>query len=281
MKRSILAMLTPVILAKSLPHTRYGAGIQVTGTMKRSILATLAAVFLTAALAVTASAQWPTTCVELNDIVEAHLDNDHNVGIYQKTFGDQAEAACQNDHRDDVRSVFAWAIPAPAPEPTPAPEPSPTPESAANKPWHYDFSQDWRDAFIFSEAGVADAKAALIARCYTGGERPEFFVYFYWYGTEIPELSDREIRRLELIYRFHDKEDAVAGWWDAWRNEEGATFMVLDANKRVAFARQMMTSPGLHVRFTKSGHSTDFFFGEHSYNEHPVITVMRHCGKTV
>ncbi|MCZ0951251.1 MAG: thermonuclease family protein [Rhodospirillaceae bacterium] len=57
-----------------------------------------------------AAAQWPTTCVELNDIVEAHLGNDHNVGIYQKVFGDQAEQACRNDHRNDVRSVFAWAI---------------------------------------------------------------------------------------------------------------------------------------------------------------------------
>ena len=55
-------------------------------------------------------AQWPTTCVDLNDIVEAHLGNDGNVGIYQRVFGDQAEAACQNDHRDDVRGVFAWAF---------------------------------------------------------------------------------------------------------------------------------------------------------------------------
>ena len=54
--------------------------------------------------------QWPTTCVDLNDIVEEHLGNHRNVGIYQNTFGEQAEAACQNDHRDDVRSVFAWAI---------------------------------------------------------------------------------------------------------------------------------------------------------------------------
>ena len=53
---------------------------------------------------------WPTTCVQLNDIVEGHLGNQGNVFIYQNTFGDQAEAACQNDHRDDVRSVFAWAI---------------------------------------------------------------------------------------------------------------------------------------------------------------------------
>ena len=56
------------------------------------------------------AAQWPTTCVDLNDIVEAHLGNDNNVGIYQQVFGDQAEQACRNDHRNDVRSVFAWAI---------------------------------------------------------------------------------------------------------------------------------------------------------------------------
>ncbi|MDE2869532.1 MAG: c-type cytochrome [Chloroflexota bacterium] len=54
--------------------------------------------------------QWPTTCVDLNDIVEAHLGNDGNVGIYQRVFGDQAEQGCQNDHRDDVRAVFSWAF---------------------------------------------------------------------------------------------------------------------------------------------------------------------------
>ena len=77
---------------------------------------------------------WPTTCVELNDIVEGHLGNEGNVAIYQNTFGDQAEAACQNDHRNDVRLVFAWAIgttdvapPAPTPAPTPEPAPQPTP----------------------------------------------------------------------------------------------------------------------------------------------------------
>jgi len=69
----------------------------------------LAAVWATVSISV-AAAQWPTTCVDLNDIVEAHLGNDHNVGIYQKVFGDQAEQACRNDHRNDVRSVFAWAI---------------------------------------------------------------------------------------------------------------------------------------------------------------------------
>ena len=61
-------------------------------------------------LATPALAQWPTTCVDLNDIVETHLGNDGNVGIYQRVFGDQAEEGCQNDHRDDVRGVFGWAF---------------------------------------------------------------------------------------------------------------------------------------------------------------------------
>ena len=65
---------------------------------------------LLAASAVEPELGWPTTCVDLNDIVENHLGNDNNVGIYQKVFGDQAEAACQNDHREDVRGVFAWAF---------------------------------------------------------------------------------------------------------------------------------------------------------------------------
>ena len=55
-------------------------------------------------------AQWPTTCVDLNDIVEAHLGNDGNVGIYQRAFAGAAEFAYRGDHRDDVRGVFAWAF---------------------------------------------------------------------------------------------------------------------------------------------------------------------------
>jgi len=55
-------------------------------------------------------AQWPTTCLDLNDIVETHLGNDSNVAIYQRVFGDEAEPACRNDHRDDVRAVFGWAF---------------------------------------------------------------------------------------------------------------------------------------------------------------------------
>ena len=52
----------------------------------------------------------PVTCVDLNDIAEDHLGNDSNVGVYRPVFGDQAEAGCRGDHREDVQGVFAWAF---------------------------------------------------------------------------------------------------------------------------------------------------------------------------
>ncbi len=83
--------------------------------MRRILAAIVAATLMTAGLAVGVAADihdqgWPTTCVDLNDIVEGHLGNDHNVGIYQRVFGYQAEIACQTDHRSDVRETFAWAF---------------------------------------------------------------------------------------------------------------------------------------------------------------------------
>ena len=70
----------------------------------------LVAAVATFGLATPVLAQWPTSCVDLNDIVEGHLGNDGNVGIYQRIFGDQAEQGCQNDHQDDVQGVFGWAF---------------------------------------------------------------------------------------------------------------------------------------------------------------------------
>ncbi len=77
---------------------------------RRALLAILLAMAVVAATAASVGAQWPTGCEELNDIVERHLGNDGNVGIYQLVFGDLAEDACQNDHLEDVRGVFAWVF---------------------------------------------------------------------------------------------------------------------------------------------------------------------------
>ncbi len=94
------------------------------------VVAALVAALALAFTATPAQAQWPTSCVDLNDIVEAHLGNRQNVGIYQRVFGDGAEQACQNDHRADVQGTFAWAIPTPAPTPAPVPAPGPAPAPA-------------------------------------------------------------------------------------------------------------------------------------------------------
>ena len=91
---------------------------------RRFISIFAAAAVVTALAASVVRAQWPTTCVDLNDQSEAALGNYQNVGIYQRVFGDQAEAACRRDHLDDVQRTFWWAIPAsvvPPPPPIPIP----------------------------------------------------------------------------------------------------------------------------------------------------------------
>ena len=96
----------------TLDETPLHAGAMTAPTAASASTATPAATPTpaTTPTATPAPQQWPTTCVDLNDIVEAHLGNDDNVGIYQRVFGDQAEHGCQNDHRDDVRAVFSWAF---------------------------------------------------------------------------------------------------------------------------------------------------------------------------
>ena len=74
--------------------------------MRTRLASAVLLALLTAAVATgVALAQWPTTCVDLNDIAEAHLDNHGNVGIYQRVFGDQAEQACQQDHRGSSAGI--------------------------------------------------------------------------------------------------------------------------------------------------------------------------------
>ena len=68
--------------------------------MKRLTLAFFAVSVLVGLSVSTALAQWPTNCVELNDVIEAGRGNHENVGIYERVHGDQAEAVCQSEHRD-------------------------------------------------------------------------------------------------------------------------------------------------------------------------------------
>ena len=70
---------------------------------------TLAAIILTIGIT-TVSAQWPTTCIDLNDAFERLAGRDANVAIYQKVHQGQAEERCKDDHREAVQRAFAWAF---------------------------------------------------------------------------------------------------------------------------------------------------------------------------
>ena len=69
------------------------------------VMAAVLAAFVTVA---PVAADWPTSCVALNDLAEEAAGRPHNVGIYQRVAGVNAEAACQHDHRADVQATFAW-----------------------------------------------------------------------------------------------------------------------------------------------------------------------------
>ena len=64
----------------------------------RMICPLLVAVLVTFLATPVTLAQWPATCVEMNDLVEAYHGNSDNIGIYQRVHGDQAETACRQDH---------------------------------------------------------------------------------------------------------------------------------------------------------------------------------------
>ena len=91
-------------------------GPVVNGIVLRVMLAAAVAFVAFVALVSVSLAQWPTACVDLNDVVELQLGNNQNAGIYQRVFlSADAERACQGDHRGDVRATFAWAFDGAAP----------------------------------------------------------------------------------------------------------------------------------------------------------------------
>ena len=73
--------------------------------VRRAALLLMATIALVTVGVSIAQAQWPTTCVELNDLAEAAVGAHQNVGIYQRAYGDQAEAQCQSDHRDEIPAL--------------------------------------------------------------------------------------------------------------------------------------------------------------------------------
>ena len=231
----------------------------------------------------TAFAQWPATCVELNDIVEAHLGNDGNVGIYQKVFGDQAEQACQNDHRDDVRSVFAWAIgsisqPAPEPPPQPAqPADPPTPQPSETDLWEYKVDIDpvtQTSEHIATNWSAGDV--GVLVRCLTDESTP-FEIFVSWLYARIDGGTDN-LARVE--YRFHGAEPQSELWGAA-----GSKQAVFVRQSNIdSFAQELLTRPALTIRATSDDTLKQYTVeiqldGGHDNPNHPVRRVMQACGR--
>ena len=124
--------------------------------LRRPVIAIVAAALVTALTAVGVSAQWPTSCVELNNVVETHLGNVDNIGIYQRTFGNGAEEACRNDHGDDVRSTFGWAIRAAGPR---GADGTSDPGADAEQACRYDHRADVRSTFSWAVSARAPSDA--------------------------------------------------------------------------------------------------------------------------
>ena len=140
--------------------------------MRRWFLGVVVGVLVGAAVVGTATAYieggWPETCLEMNDMVEASPLGSGAVGIYQRAFGDQAEAACQHDHREDVRHSFGWAFPEAStastqPAATPAPQPSEPSGQSRGNPASLGSSVVTYDGWQVSVVGTAaDATAAIL-----------------------------------------------------------------------------------------------------------------------
>ncbi len=97
---------------------------------RRFALASVVSILLSLSIVAGVSAQGALTCVEANDLREWSAGNHQNVGIYQRTFGAQAEVYCRHDHGDGPWSAttgqrISAYTPPPSSQPAPVAQGSP------------------------------------------------------------------------------------------------------------------------------------------------------------
>lgn len=249
---------------------------------RRLTVSVVVAGLLVGLTAAVAAAQWPTSCVELNDIVEAHLGNHGNVGIYQKTFGDQAEAACRNDHRDDVRSVFAWAIggtAVTAPAPTQAPVATPALAPVTTN-WVSFTQRDSITHEVFAGVYVDGTDGArMFVRCKTasdGAKTADIFILFdEW--VYLAAYDDR----VDVRWRWNDDATLNSGVWSVGRENES----VFAPHWQIPeFAYGLVHAGRLAFRAIEdNGDYEDAVFGLVGAGapNHPVREILGQCGISV
>lgn len=214
----------------------------------------------------------------MNDIVEGHLGNQGNVAIYQNTFGDQAEAACQNDHRNDVRSVFAWAFRSAAP---PVATPAPATPSLQPKAWLYkQHANGGAAASMLSEAQGTPARAILSIDCFATLSPPTVGVSVSWLEpSHIAGFPTGQPAWIDIAYQFHHEHKPTRGWWKGEQLDHYAfALLPLDGNP-LGFVVRLLEAPALAVVLVESRNGTDFYFeSQHAHSIHPVRKVLKACG---
>ena len=76
--------------------------------LKRLVWVPLIALLVALIPAALVSAQWVDTCVGLYDLIQVNRGASDRGGFHQRTYGDQAETACQAEQQP--AATFAWAL---------------------------------------------------------------------------------------------------------------------------------------------------------------------------
>ncbi|MDE2898703.1 MAG: hypothetical protein OXO54_10310 [Chloroflexota bacterium] len=213
-------------------------------------------------LATPALAQWPTTCVDLNDIVEAHLGNEGNVGIYQRVFGPGAEEACRRDHRDDVQRTFGWAFW------------EVQSEGQNDAGWIY-YEYEEIDIGISGFAAGYTSDVEIIIDFRTDLKYPERSGLHAWIefgpSTNIP-VRDSD-RRVGVQYRFDD-----GPYGDAlWRRSSSRQSVYAWRAQAAEFVRRLLSAASLDFRVLDAGRSVyaeTWVFDGSDHHAHPIRKVL-------
>ena len=268
----------------TVPTLRHGLPtLAIPARMLRSLIIGIAAV---AVMVPAAFAQWPTTCVELSDIVEQQLGNDDRVGFYEQRYGTRAETVCRREHGEAVRQAFGWPTATPTPTPTATPTPTPTPEPTPQierSNWSFRrgtfghggtyISAVVTSSYFYSDDRYAEGPARLYVRCNNGGESTDVFINF-GDNMYLAGLYDT----MRVVHHFDDETEQTSWWTESVNNEAAFAPNAIE----VTFALDAIAASRLSITIRSyDGEKTTarWTLRGHNNPRHPALQVLKECGR--